>query len=262
MRGRLQAEQIAELVDVTVQLGLYDSRDTLLLHVPPNFRSVMPTATGGRPRDQLVQDLNCLNDAGVLSDGSDPLRTWLINAINSSGGVREAEVFERTLAILPQPAERQEEAQMEGPRPQLSLVQSAAEPSVRRLRGSADALRNQIQSIATSYGTDQDCWVWDKDLLHDELDAACQHLKAIGVWLDEAERSASGLRQALSRHGAVTDRFLQRLDDLEAPQTLTAQRSMRRREFERAAESLLGLLDRIQEELRSLGSRDHSPRLS
>ncbi len=47
-----------------------------------------------------MSDLNWLNQAGILRDGSDPLKTWLKNAIGAAGLVQELEVFQRALAEL------------------------------------------------------------------------------------------------------------------------------------------------------------------
>ncbi len=95
MRERLGPELINRVIQVAVQLEFYDRRQVLLLQIPRDFQSTMPMARGERMRDQLVSDLNYLNEAGILSDGSDPLRTWLNNAIDAAGGVQEEAVFQR-----------------------------------------------------------------------------------------------------------------------------------------------------------------------
>ena len=46
--------------------------------------------------DQLSSDLTYLNDAEVLTDGSDPLWQWLKNAHDLAGMVEEAEIFRHT----------------------------------------------------------------------------------------------------------------------------------------------------------------------
>jgi hypothetical protein len=103
MIGRLGPEPINQLVQTAVELEFYRRREVLLLGIPPEFQSTMPTPRGERPRDQLVSDLNYLNDAGVLSGGSDPLRIWLKNAIGAAGGVQEVAVFRNALTELDQP---------------------------------------------------------------------------------------------------------------------------------------------------------------
>jgi len=104
VRSRLGPELIDQLIQVAIQLEFYDRRPVLLLRIRRDFQSTIPMARGGRMRDQLVSDLNYLNEAGILSDGSDPLEIWLTNAIDAAGGVQEEEVFRRALAELKQPA--------------------------------------------------------------------------------------------------------------------------------------------------------------
>ena len=103
MTGRLGPELIDQLIQVAVRLEFYNRRQVLLLRIPSEFQSTMPMARGERMLDQLVSDLNYLNEAGILGDGSDPLRTWLSNAINAAGGVQEVAVFRSALAELDQP---------------------------------------------------------------------------------------------------------------------------------------------------------------
>lgn len=104
MRERLGPELINQVIQVAVQLEFYDRRQVLLLRIPRNFQGTMPMARGERMRDQLVSDLNYLNETGILNDGSDPLRTWLSNAIDAAGGVEEEGVFRKALAELDQQA--------------------------------------------------------------------------------------------------------------------------------------------------------------
>ncbi len=83
----------------------HDRRSTLLSGIPANFRGNMPLGSGGPPRDQLVRDLNWLNEAGLLEDGTDPLAIWLRSAYRAAGGVQKAAVFRRALDQLQQPPE-------------------------------------------------------------------------------------------------------------------------------------------------------------
>ncbi|HYU17177.1 MAG TPA: hypothetical protein VEQ11_00600 [Chloroflexota bacterium] len=151
------------------------------------------------------------------------------------------------------------DAQTAASKPPLRLVRSSTDPNGQRLRKSTDALRERIQSVAQSYGAGQTSWLWDKDSISDELDQVHQELNLIGAWLADTELSTSGVRQALRRHEAVARRFVQRLGDLEAPQTLKAQQLLRRAEFEQAGQALLELLEGIERELRLLGVGDRLP---
>jgi biotin carboxyl carrier protein len=103
MTGRLGPESIYQLIQAAVQLEFYNRRQILLLGISWKFQSTMPMARGERMRDQLVLDLNYLNEVGILSDGSDPLKTWLNNAIEAAGGVQEEAVFRSALAELDRP---------------------------------------------------------------------------------------------------------------------------------------------------------------
>jgi endonuclease G len=151
------------------------------------------------------------------------------------------------------------EGQTEASRPRLSLVRPGTTSMARRLQQSSYALRELIQFIAHSYEVGQTRWVWRRKPLYEELDRTHQQLAAIRTSFAGTELYTSRLRDLLRRHYAVADRFVQRLGDLQAPQTLLVERSMRRQEFERAGESLLELLARIQEELDLLEPGDHRP---
>jgi Effector-associated domain 5 len=98
--GRLAPELVDQLIQVAVELEFWDRRSVLLLRISRNFQGTMPMARGERMRDQLMLDLNYLNEAGILTDGSDPLRIWLSNAVDAAGGVQEEEVFRRALTEL------------------------------------------------------------------------------------------------------------------------------------------------------------------
>src|SRR5262245_23676853 len=109
MRGRLSPEQVRELIDVTIRLGLDQSRDTLLLNISSRFRGRMRVLQKASPQEQLAHDLDYLDNAGILGDGSYPLKIWLSNAIELAGDRQEVEVFQRMLGQL-QPVRRQQEA--------------------------------------------------------------------------------------------------------------------------------------------------------
>jgi nucleoside phosphorylase len=69
------------------------SRSAVLAGINPGFVASLPSEPS--PSSQVLQDLNRLNDAGTLGDGSVPLRIWLDNALTLSAPRREAIVFER-----------------------------------------------------------------------------------------------------------------------------------------------------------------------
>jgi endonuclease G len=124
MGGRLTPEQINELIDVIIRLDLDQSRDTLLLHISKRFRGRMRILQKASPQEQLAHDLDYLNNAGILTDSSDPLKTWLNSAIELAGEVHEVEVFQRMLDQL-QSAHRQQET----PRRPLELGGATWHPS-------------------------------------------------------------------------------------------------------------------------------------
>ena len=100
-QGRLTPEQVRALIDTAINLGLHDRRHVLLLNISPQFTSMrMPVVSGGTPGDQLASDLDKINDAGVLTNDSDPLRTWLENALHASGEDVRGQIFQEALDEL------------------------------------------------------------------------------------------------------------------------------------------------------------------
>lgn len=97
--GRLNPELVNRLIHAAIKLDFYSRRQILLLHIPRDFQSMMPWISD-RMGDQLVSDLNHLNEAGILRDGSDPLEIWLKNAVDATGGVQEETLFREALAEL------------------------------------------------------------------------------------------------------------------------------------------------------------------
>lgn len=100
--NRLRPELIRELTEVALALSLHQRRQVLLLGIPGAFQGSMPP--GSSPGDQLRLDLNWLNDAGFLTDGTDPLKRWLTNAVDATGGVEDARLFQRAIDELDQAA--------------------------------------------------------------------------------------------------------------------------------------------------------------
>jgi hypothetical protein len=151
------------------------------------------------------------------------------------------------------------DAQAELSRPRLTLVRSVGGPDAVCLFESGDELNGMILSIATGYQAGKGRWLWDHDSLLGKVDEVSRQFDAIDDWLAAAELSASGLRDALDGHDAVTDRFRQRLGALDSQETPAAQRSLRSWEFEQAGAALLELIARVQKQLRLLGPGVHPP---
>lgn len=78
-----------------IDAHLSESRIALLSGVPVEFVASIPLAS--TPAEQVLCDLNAMNMACVLSDGSVPLLTWLANAIALAGGRRETATFQEAL---------------------------------------------------------------------------------------------------------------------------------------------------------------------
>jgi hypothetical protein len=242
----------------------------LVLHASPN--TDLPELS-----DEVVyftDRYNAASGAPILDDD------WHVVAMHRASGrtgdpvvegqpVAWANVGMRVTVILDDLKQRSPEAwrsirdaPMGQSRPQLSLVPPAADLSVARLSESTAALRGRIAAVARSYGARESAWIWDKAPISDELAAVRQQLDTIGNRLADAERLRSGLSRALDHLYALADKFAESLDALEERQVQAAQRSTLRREFERAGQSLLDLLERIQEELRLLGPSGQLPDVS
>lgn len=84
-----------EIHAAVLSSGLTNSRRALLAGIDPRFAGMIPDA--GNPSAQVLIDVNHLRSAR-LSDGSNPWRTWLTNAISQVGPRVEADVFRRALA--------------------------------------------------------------------------------------------------------------------------------------------------------------------
>lgn len=86
---------ILALHKAAISSGLADSRATLLGGMPAAFAASLPRAPS--PNAQILQDLNVMNAAGKLADGSIPLALWLSNAAGLVPLAPEASVFESAL---------------------------------------------------------------------------------------------------------------------------------------------------------------------
>jgi nucleoside phosphorylase len=115
--GLVSHDEILKLRAAVISARLTESRAALLTGVDPDFVAALPNAT--TPGDQVLRDLDTLNVAGSLTDGSVPLAIWLSNAVASAGLRAEAAVFHAALGQLrgpgpPRPPERREAAASAG----------------------------------------------------------------------------------------------------------------------------------------------------
>lgn len=88
----------------TAALAVRLDRNALLSGIDRSFVASLKVMSTNS--EQVLSDLDEMNTWGELTDGSVPLRVWLLNARMLSGGRRESRVFERYLARMahtPQP---------------------------------------------------------------------------------------------------------------------------------------------------------------
>lgn len=98
--GRLlDHDEIHRLRAAVVSAHLTGSRQALLAHISAEFTATLPVSKV--PGEQVLMDLDALNKAGTLIDGSVPLATWLKNAVPLCGGRQQAGVFSEALARIP-----------------------------------------------------------------------------------------------------------------------------------------------------------------
>jgi thiol-disulfide isomerase/thioredoxin len=76
-------------------------REALLLGIPSAFTASLKRLPD--PASQLLGDIHALNDVDCLSDGSNPLRSWLENARRLSDLRTEQEIFTAALRLLKRP---------------------------------------------------------------------------------------------------------------------------------------------------------------
>lgn len=94
----------ADIVDVLHRASLwaglfeYDMRERLFERVSHSFVSMLPICL--TPDAQIASDLDMLNKAHTLADGSVPLRIWLENAVVLTQDRWWREVFRRALACV------------------------------------------------------------------------------------------------------------------------------------------------------------------
>jgi serine/threonine-protein kinase len=88
----LDRDEILTLRDAVIRAQLAHSRRALFSGVAPEFIAGLDVSA--TPGEQVLLDLNAMNAAGLLPNGSAPLLLWLENASALAGGRLEARVFE------------------------------------------------------------------------------------------------------------------------------------------------------------------------
>jgi hypothetical protein len=96
----LEQDDLLRLHAATISAGLASSsgRSALLANLPPDFVAGLTQA--GSPSEQILCDLNALNTAEVLKNGSEPMQVWLANALALTGSRAAGAVFGAALASL------------------------------------------------------------------------------------------------------------------------------------------------------------------
>lgn len=93
--GPLNHDEILKVHAAVVSAQLVGSRDALLVGIDGRLVAGLPSAA--TPSDQILRDLDTLNSASVLADGSMPLATWLANAVAQAGPRKEGAIFRAAL---------------------------------------------------------------------------------------------------------------------------------------------------------------------
>jgi hypothetical protein len=93
----LEHEEILKVRAAVISAGLIGSRTALLAGMDPAFVAELYDAPA--PGQQALTDLDTMNTAGSLADGTTPLATWLSNAIALTEHRKEAKVFQRALEL-------------------------------------------------------------------------------------------------------------------------------------------------------------------
>jgi Effector-associated domain 5 len=93
----LEHHELLELHGAVTAAQLTD-RPALLVGIDSAFAAGLPVAESSAA--QILRDVDALNRAGALADGSVPLAIWLDNAATLAGPRREASVFRKARARL------------------------------------------------------------------------------------------------------------------------------------------------------------------
>lgn len=94
----LPHDHIIEIYKAAVSADLAKSRMALLEGIDQNFVAGLSLAQS--PAEQTLIDLAELNRVRRLTDGSQPLRLWLMNAVAIAGSREESAIFRCALASL------------------------------------------------------------------------------------------------------------------------------------------------------------------
>ncbi|MEO5730111.1 MAG: hypothetical protein ABI134_30235, partial [Byssovorax sp.] len=94
----LDSTAIRELHAAALSADLARSRDALMVGIDGRF--VAALSLEASPGAQVLVDLDALNKAGALADGTVPLQIWLANAEHLAGIRVEAAVFARILGRM------------------------------------------------------------------------------------------------------------------------------------------------------------------
>jgi hypothetical protein len=92
--------EILEAHQAAMEANLAAAREALLAGLDHRLVAGIPIESN--PRDQLLADLDALNAAGVLADGTVPLRDWLRNAALLAGPRVQAPTFSRLAERIPE----------------------------------------------------------------------------------------------------------------------------------------------------------------
>lgn len=96
--ARLDYDDILELQQAAISARITANRSVLLVGLPADFVASLPQAAA--PGAQVLADLDAINAAGTLADGTVPLAVWLRNALALAATREETAVFRRALGRL------------------------------------------------------------------------------------------------------------------------------------------------------------------
>lgn len=119
----LDHDQVLQLQAAVTTAGIVKQRLALLSGIDAVF--VANLSDDGPPNALILMDLDAMNAAGVLGDGSVPLLRWLQNAVALAGPLQEATILRQVLAQV-QERTREAKTPMVSPKPPVSSPEPAA----------------------------------------------------------------------------------------------------------------------------------------
>jgi tetratricopeptide (TPR) repeat protein len=173
----LSHDEILKLHAAVVSARLTANRTGLLAGLPAEFIATLPQTA--MPAEQVLADLDAINAARSLADGSMPIAVWLRNAAVLAGLRSEAAVFEQvceqvrgvTREQIFQPAERSKERPRDDAQA-TGTVEIPAANHVRSRRGLRDQslLRNtpSLPSLGRCVGREYEIGSIVRELLHEK----------------------------------------------------------------------------------------------